>query len=99
MGLRDILNEVKPDLVLVHGDTATSTAAAFGFILSKIPVGHIEAGLRTHNIYSPWPEEMNRQISTRIANLCILLQLPLSKQNLLLENISKTKLLLRVIRL
>ena len=67
MGMRDILKEVKPDIVLVHGDTTTSTAAALAAFYQQIPVGHIEAGLRTRNIYSPWPEEMNRQITGRIA--------------------------------
>lgn len=66
-GMRDVLNEVKPDVVLVHGDTTTSTAAALSAYYQQIPVGHVEAGLRTHNIYSPWPEEMNRQITGRIA--------------------------------
>ena len=66
-GMRDVLKEVKPDVVLVHGDTTTSTAAALAAFYQQIPVGHVEAGLRTHNIYSPWPEEMNRQITGRIA--------------------------------
>ncbi|MBR5656496.1 MAG: UDP-N-acetylglucosamine 2-epimerase (non-hydrolyzing) [Prevotella sp.] len=66
-GMRDVLNEVKPDVVLVHGDTTTSSAAALAAFYQQIPVGHVEAGLRTHNIYSPWPEEMNRQITGRIA--------------------------------
>lgn len=66
-GLRDVLKEVHPDVVLVHGDTTTSTAAALAAFYQQIPVGHVEAGLRTHNIYSPWPEEMNRQITGRIA--------------------------------
>lgn len=67
IGMRDVLKEVQPDLVLVHGDTTTSTAAALAAFYQQIPVGHVEAGLRTHNIYSPWPEEMNRQITGRIA--------------------------------
>ncbi len=67
-GMRDVLKEVKPDVVLVHGDTTTSTAAALAAFYLQIPVGHVEAGLRTHNIYSPWPEEMNRQITGRIAS-------------------------------
>ncbi len=67
IGMRDILIECKPDVVLVHGDTTTSTAAALAAFYQQIPVGHVEAGLRTHNIYSPWPEEMNRQITGRIA--------------------------------
>ena len=66
-GMRDVLKECKPDVVLVHGDTTTSTAAALAAFYQQIPVGHVEAGLRTHNIYSPWPEEMNRQITGRIA--------------------------------
>lgn len=67
-GMRDVLTEVKPDVVLVHGDTTTSTAAALAAFYQQIPVGHVEAGLRTHNIYSPWPEEINRQITGRIAS-------------------------------
>ena len=63
LGMRDVLREVQPDIVLVHGDTTTSTAAALAAFYQQIPVGHVEAGLRTHNIYSPWPEEMNRQIT------------------------------------
>ena len=66
LGMRDVLREAKPDIVLVHGDTTTSTAAALAAFYHQIPVGHVEAGLRTHNIYSPWPEEMNRQITGRI---------------------------------
>ena len=66
-GMRDVLNEAHPDVVLVHGDTTTSSAAALAAFYQQIPVGHVEAGLRTHNIYSPWPEEMNRQITGRIA--------------------------------
>jgi UDP-N-acetylglucosamine 2-epimerase (non-hydrolysing) len=66
-GMRDVLTECKPDVVLVHGDTTTSTAAALAAYYQQIPVGHVEAGLRTHNIYSPWPEEMNRQLTGRIA--------------------------------
>ena len=66
-GMRDVLTECKPDVVLVHGDTTTSTAAALAAYYQQIPVGHVEAGLRTYNIYSPWPEEMNRQITSRIA--------------------------------
>lgn len=62
-GMREVLDKVRPDLVLVHGDTTTSTAAALAAFYRQIPVGHVEAGLRTHNIYSPWPEEMNRQIT------------------------------------
>lgn len=66
-GMRDVFNECRPDVVLVHGDTTSSTAAALAAFYAKIPVGHVEAGLRTHNIFSPWPEEMNRQITSRIA--------------------------------
>ena len=66
-GMRDVLKESHLDVVLVHGDTTTSTAAALAAFYQQIPVGHVEAGLRTHNIYSPWPEEMNRQITGRIA--------------------------------
>lgn len=67
IGMRDVLIECKPDVVLVHGDTTTSTAAALAAFYQQIPVGHVEAGLRTYNIYSPWPEEMNRQLTGRIA--------------------------------
>lgn len=80
-GMRDVLKEVKPDIVLVHGDTTTSTAAALAAFYQQIPVGHVEAGLRTHNIYSPWPEEMNRQITGRIATYNFA-PTPLSKKNL-----------------
>ena len=67
LGMRDVLKEAQPDVVLVHGDTTTSTAAALAAFYQQIPVGHVEAGLRTYNMYSPWPEEMNRQITSRIA--------------------------------
>ena len=80
-GMRDVLKEVMPDIVLVHGDTTTSTAAALAAFYQQIPVGHVEAGLRTHNIYSPWPEEMNRQITGRIATYNFA-PTPLSKSNL-----------------
>ena len=80
-GMRDVLKEVKPDVVLVHGDTTTSTAAALAAFYQQIPVGHVEAGLRTHNIYSPWPEEMNRQITGRIAAYDFA-PTPLSEKNL-----------------
>ena len=83
-GMRDVLKECKPDVVLVHGDTTTSTAAAIAAFYQQIPVGHIEAGLRTHNIYSPWPEEMNRQITSRIASYNFA-PTPLSEQNLIEE--------------
>lgn len=87
IGMRDVLNKVKPDLVLVHGDTTTSTAAAFATFYQQIPVGHVEAGLRTRNIYSPWPEEMNRQITGRIATYHFA-PTALSAQNLKEENVS-----------
>ncbi len=83
-GMRDVLKEVQPDVVLVHGDTTTSTAAALAAFYQQIPVGHVEAGLRTHNIYSPWPEEMNRQITGRIATYNFS-PTPLSEKNLLEE--------------
>ena len=83
-GMRDVLKEAQPDVVLVHGDTTTSTAAALAAFYQQIPVGHVEAGLRTHNIYSPWPEEMNRQITGRIATYNFA-PTPLSKANLLRE--------------
>lgn len=90
-GMRDVLDEAKPDVVLVHGDTTTSTAAAMAAFYRQIPVGHIEAGLRTHNIYSPWPEEMNRQITGRIASYNFA-PTPLSRQNLLQENVKEEKI-------
>ena len=80
-GMRDVFKECKPDVVLVHGDTTTSTAAALAAFYQQIPVGHVEAGLRTHNIYSPWPEEMNRQITGRIATYDFS-PTPLSEKNL-----------------
>ena len=80
-GMRDVLKETQPDVVLVHGDTTTSTAAALAAFYQQIPVGHVEAGLRTHNIYSPWPEEMNRQITGRIATYNFA-PTPLSRHNL-----------------
>ena len=80
-GMRDVLKKCKPDVVLVHGDTTTSTAAALAAYYQQIPVGHVEAGLRTRNIYSPWPEEMNRQITGRIATYNFS-PTPLSKKNL-----------------
>ena len=83
-GLRDIFKECRPDVVLVHGDTTTSTAGALAAFYAQIPVGHVEAGLRTHNIYSPWPEEMNRQITGRIATYNFS-PTPLSEKNLLEE--------------
>ena len=87
VGMRNVLKESQPDIVLVHGDTTTSTAAALAAFYQQIPVGHIEAGLRTHNIYSPWPEEMNRLITGRIATYHFA-PTPLSRQNLLKENVS-----------
>ena len=83
-GLRDVFKECRPDVVLVHGDTTTSTAGALAAFYAQIPVGHVEAGLRTHNIYSPWPEEMNRQITGRIATYNFA-PTPLSEQNLIAE--------------
>lgn len=84
LGMRDVLKQHRPDVVLVHGDTTTSTATALAAFYQQIPVGHVEAGLRTHNIYSPWPEEMNRQITGRIATFNFA-PTPLSRQNLLDE--------------
>lgn len=86
VGLRDVLKEAQPDVVLVHGDTTTSMAAALAAFYQQIKVGHVEAGLRTHNIYSPWPEEMNRQITGRIAEYNFA-PTPLSRQNLLDEKV------------
>lgn len=86
-GMRNVLKEVLPDVVLVHGDTTTSTAAALAAFYLQIPVGHVEAGLRTHNIYSPWPEEMNRQITGRIATYNFA-PTKLSEENLKKENVS-----------
>ncbi len=91
IGMRDVLKEAQPDVVLVHGDTTTSTAAALAAFYQQIPVGHVEAGLRTHNIYSPWPEEMNRQITGRIATFDFA-PTPLSCQNLLNEGVAKDKI-------
>ena len=90
-GMRDVLDAEKPDVVLVHGDTTTSMAAALAAFYRQIPVGHVEAGLRTHNIYSPWPEEMNRQITGRIATYHFS-PTPLSRQNLLNEGIDPEKI-------
>ena len=91
IGMRDILKSCSPDVVLVHGDTTTSTAAALAAFYQQIPVGHVEAGLRTNNIYSPWPEEMNRQITSRIAALHFA-PTPLSRENLLHESIDDSKI-------
>ena len=90
-GMRDVLKEAQPNVVLVHGDTTTSTAAALAAFYQQIPVGHVEAGLRTHNIYSPWPEEMNRQITGRIAEYDFA-PTPLSRANLIAEGISEDKI-------
>lgn len=87
VGLKDVLKEAHPDVVFVHGDTTTSTAAALAAFYQQIPVAHIEAGLRTYNIYSPWPEEMNRQITSRIATYNFA-PTPLSRTNLLQENVN-----------
>lgn len=92
VGMRKVLNEAKPDVVLVHGDTTTSTAAALAAFYMQIPVGHVEAGLRTHNIYSPWPEEMNRQITARIATFNFS-PTSLSRENLIKENVSDKSIL------
>ena len=83
-GMRDVFKECRPDVVLVHGDTTTSTAAAMAAFYAQIPVGHVEAGLRTHNIYSPWPEEMNRQVTGRISTFNFA-PTPLSEKNLIEE--------------
>lgn len=83
-GMRDVFKACRPDVLLVHGDTTTSTAAALAAFYQQIPVGHVEAGLRTHNIYSPWPEEMNRQVTGRIAEYNFA-PTPLSEKNLLEE--------------
>lgn len=91
-GTRDVLKDVKPDLVLVHGDTTTSMAAALAAFYQQIPVGHVEAGLRTRNIYSPWPEEMNRQVTGRIATYHFA-PTPLSRQNLLDEGVRDEKII------
>lgn len=87
IGLRNLFKEYRPDVVLVHGDTTTSTAGALAAFYAQIPVGHVEAGLRTHNIYSPWPEEINRQITGRIAAYNFS-PTPLSEKNLIEENVS-----------
>ena len=91
LGMRDGLQKSNPDLVLVHGDTTTSTAAALAAFYRQIPVGHVEAGLRTHNIYSPWPEEMNRQITGRIAGYHFA-PTELSRKNLLAEGIADDRI-------
>ena len=91
-GMRDVLKEAQPDVVLVHGDTTTSTASALAAFYQQIPVGHVEAGLRTHNIYSPWPEEMNRLITGRIATYHFS-PTPLSRQNLLDEGVKESSII------
>lgn len=91
LGMREALRESQPDVVLVHGDTTTSTAAALASFYQQIPVGHVEAGLRTHNIYSPWPEEMNRQITGRIATYHFA-PTELSRKNLLAEGVADEKI-------
>ena len=92
IGMRDVLKKVQPDVVLVHGDTTTSMAAALAAFYQQIPVGHVEAGLRTHDIYSPWPEEMNRQITGRIAEYHFS-PTNLSYQNLIKESVSDSKII------
>ena len=93
LGMRDVLNSVHPDIVFVHGDTTTSAAAAIAAFYQQIPVGHVEAGLRTYNIYSPWPEEINRQITSRIASYHFA-PTALNKSNLISEHISKNKIII-----
>ena len=90
LGMRDVLKEAQPDVVLVHGDTTTSTAAALAAFYQQIAVGHVEAGLRTRNIYSPWPEEMNRQLTGRIATYHFA-PTQLSRQNLLSEGVDENR--------
>ena len=92
LGMRDVLAEAKPDVVLVHGDTTTSTAAALAAFYQQIPVGHVEAGLRTYDIYSPWPEEMNRQLTGRITTYHFS-PTPLSRENLLRENVNDNNII------
>ncbi len=92
LGMRDVLKEVHPDVVLVHGDTTTSTATALAAFYQQIPVGHVEAGLRTHNIYSPWPEEMNRQMTGRISTYHFA-PTSLSRKNLLEEGVSEENII------
>ena len=92
LGLRDVLKQEQPDVVFVHGDTTTSTAAAIAAFYQQIPVAHVEAGLRTHNIYSPWPEEMNRRMTGRIATYHFA-PTELSRQNLLKENVDNKNII------
>lgn len=89
LGMRDVLQTVKPDVVLVHGDTTTSMATALAAFYQKIPIGHVEAGLRTHNIYSPWPEEINRQVTSRISTFHFA-PTSLSRQNLINEGVKES---------
>lgn len=91
IGLRDVFKDAQPDVVLVHGDTTTSMAAALAAFYQQISVGHVEAGLRTHNIYAPWPEEMNRQLTGRIAQYNFA-PTKLSKNNLLAEGVAEEKI-------
>ena len=91
-GLREVLTATHPDIVLVHGDTTTSMAAALAAFYARIPVGHVEAGLRTHDILSPWPEEMNRQLTARLAT-CHFAPTPLSRENLMAENVPSERIL------
>lgn len=91
LGMRDVLKKSTPDVVLVHGDTTTSTAAALAAFYQQIAIGHVEAGLRTYNIYSPWPEEMNRQITSRIATYNFA-PTHLSRKNLIAEGIDDSKI-------
>lgn len=91
LGMRDVLKEANPDVVFVHGDTTTSTAAALAAFYQQIPVAHVEAGLRTNNIYSPWPEEINRQITSRIATFNFA-PTSLSKSNLVAENVQESSI-------
>lgn len=92
-GMRDVLKEVQPDIVLVHGDTTTSTTSALAAFYQQIPVGHVEAGLRTHNIYSPWPEEMNRQLTGRIATFHFA-PTQLNRRNLLQEGVDEKSIII-----
>ena len=92
LGMRDVLKEVQPNIVLVHGDTTTSMAAALAAFYQQIPVGHVEAGLRTGNIYSPWPEEMNRLITGRVTTHHFS-PTPLSRENLIKENVDENNII------
>ena len=91
LGMREVLAQARPDAVLVHGDTTTSTAAALAAFYARVPVGHVEAGLRTHDIYSPWPEEMNRRLTGRIATWHFA-PTPLSRDNLLSEGVAPERI-------